>query len=182
MPCCYDDLFHTSICSLLMNHSRCKLAKQHCKCVTQTSTECCRCFLPCFTSNVCLINFFFIILTTWPAEFPMKFAETGIQSAAIRSSSLCASRFINVWNNQPKEPWSELPKEMQTSVMYYALILFAWGFNTTLISISKLQMFVIFRRIRLTKNIMPVLCLKPLTWMRLVTGIWMTSAVNETQK
>lgn len=182
MPCCYDDLFHTSICSLLMNHSRCKLAKQHCKCVTQTSTECCRCFLPCFTSNVCLINFFFIISTTWPAEFPMKFAETGIQSAAIRSSSLCASRFINVWNNQPKEPWSELPKEMQTSVMYYALILFAWGFNTTLISISKLQMFVIFRRIRLTKNIMPVLCLKPLTWMRLVTGIWMTSAVNETQK
>lgn len=182
MSCCYDDLFHTSICSLLMSHSRCKLAKQHCKYVTQTSTECCRCFLPRFTFNVRLINSFFIISTTWPAEFPMKFVESSIQSAAIRSCFLCLSVFINVWNNQPKEPWSELPEEMQTSVIYYALVLFAWGFNTALISISKLQMFVIFRCISLTKNIMPVLCLKPLTWMRLVTGIWMTWAENETQK
>lgn len=182
MPCCYDDLFHTSICSVLMNHSRCKLAKQHCKYVAQTSTECCRCFVPHFTFNVCLINFSFIGSTPWPREFPMKFAGSGIQSAAIRSSSLFVSGFINVWNNEPREPCFKLPKEMQTSVIYYALILFAWGVNTTLISISKLQMFVIFRCIGLTKNITPVLCLKPLTWMRLVTAIWMTWAENQTQK
>lgn len=182
MPCCYDDLFHTSICSLPMNHSRCKLAKQRCKYDTQTSTECCRCFLPRFTLNVCLINFFFIISTAWPTEFPVKFTEAGIQSAAIRSSSLCVSGCINVWNNQAKQLRSELPKEMQTGAIYYALILFAWGFNTMLISISKLQMFVIFRCISLAKNIMPILCLKPLTRMRLVTGIWMAWAENETQK